>query len=288
VSNGWEDGRQGYDSVGTRIRDRDRWEIVLGAALILGLAAVIAALTRAIRDDNGWGVAAFPLATVSVAFSAASGGWWLVDRHRKNQASASRILTVLATLGLTPLLVLLLMMPKGSSATLVALDATTGRQLWRVHPQAIWLGIPAVDGDVVSVKGLTFKTACGANQFRLTFSRLSGHQQSRESAGFAEYPPRRITAVDAQNLNNGRPRDPQGNPPAGPVIAPSPDLEGPAAAGFRLDRPSQRLIRLDPQGRPLWSAPIPIVSEQSIVTTMIAQNVVYVAVDGRRNHNCGD
>ncbi len=269
MANYWGNQSQYYESERGRIRDMDGWEIVLAAAIILGFAAVIAALTKLFRDDNGWGVAAFPLATVSVVLSAASGGWWLVDRHKKNEATHSRILTVIATLGLTPFLVIVIMMPKGSRATLVAFDATTGRQLWRVHPQAIWLGIPTVEGDVVSVNGLTFKTACQAEQFRFSFSRQNGHQQSRQPAGVAPYPPRRITAVDAESLNH-RPPDPQGNLGPGPGVTSSPDLEGPAADGFRLDRPSQRLIRLDSQRRPLWSAPIPIVSEQSIVTTMIA------------------
>lgn len=262
-----------------RTRNRRPRQPALDAAIISGVAAVIAALSRALRDDNGWGPAAFPLAGLSVVLSVVAGGWWLADRHKKNDAGPGWIVTAIATLVLTPLLVLFLMTPKGTQSTLVALDAKTGRQLWLVHPQAFWLAIPTVSADAVSVIGFTFKTSCQAEQFRYTFSRQTGQQQSRRSTGSAPYPPQRVTVRESLMMNN--PPGITGNP-----ATPSPDLLGPAAAGFRLDRPGEALTRLDPQGRKLWSAPIPVVSQRSIVTTMIADGVVYVAADGERHHHC--
>ena len=163
-----------------------------------------------------------------------------------------------------------------------AWDATTGRQLWRVHPQAIWLGIQPLRATSSRSTGSRSKQPARRNSSASASADRTAIKQSRQPAGVAPYPPRRITAVDAESLNH-RPPDPQGNLGPGPGVTSSPDLEGPAADGFRLDRPSQRLIRLDSQRRPLWSAPIPIVSEQSIVTTMIAENVVYVTADGQRD-----
>jgi hypothetical protein len=236
VANYWEDQSQDYDWQRTRIRDRDRWEIVLAAAIIFGSAAVIAALTKALRDDNGWGAAVFPLASLSGVLSVASGGWWLVDRHKKSEANRSRILTVLATLGLGPLLViLLLMMPKGSQSTLVALDAKTGRQLWRVHPQAIWLGRRRRLGQRVHVQnGLRGGTVPPDVQ-----------------------PPERPTAIAAINrlrpipapTDHGR-RRPKPRPPKTPTLV-SPDTDRFRAKHHHNgDRPRRRVRRRGRATRP--------------------------------------
>lgn len=148
--------------------------------------------------------------------------------------------------------------PGATRSTLVATDATTGRELWRTRPDVTVLGAPQVQGGVVTVDGTYAVSVCGFESRTLTFDATSGRQLSLEESA----------------ANNGSPV-----PPAETHVA---DGSVTAGGGRVFVATKDKVVAMDDGGKELWNAVCLI----RLSGHRTDGAVVYIAGPGRYAERC--